>query len=190
MPSNDLEIACTPERDLPATVAEEIRQLQQEAFAATAEFVRQRWWHTPLSEDELWFTARRSGRLIASVRVVRRVIRCGGREWTVAGVANVCSHPAHRGAGAAAACMRAVGRRIAQGGEFDFGLLFCGPKVKAFYEKLGWREIDNDMVFVDFATGRPRRSDPNSPGSAMISPGRCDLDKWPQGEMNINGCDW
>ena len=182
-----MDTTCTIERDLTAEHAEEIRCLQQAAFPGTTEFLTQRWWHTPVADDEWWLGARVDGELIGSARLLFRTIVTTGGERVIGGIGNVCSHPDRRGQGAAAACMRAAAEEI--GREADFGVLFCGEAVRGFYERLGWQVVDNELYPRPAGAGGERvRS--TGHGCAMISPGRQTLDEWPAGEIDLNGPDW
>jgi len=185
-----MNVTCTQESDLTEAQRQEILDLQHAAFPKVAQFARQRWWHTKLSPQELWFMARDDdGRLIGSVRVVPRRIATGAGDLDVAGAGNVCSHPAARGSGAASACMRAFVERLAEG-LADYGVLFCGPDLRAFYEKFSWRVADNEIEYVDAQGGSRKRSDPNRKGHMMIHAGRRPADDWPEGLIDINGPDW
>ncbi|MHC4563123.1 MAG: GNAT family N-acetyltransferase [Planctomycetota bacterium] len=182
-----MNTTCTLERDLTAEHAEEIRRLQQAAFPGTPEFPTQRWWHTPVDENERWLGARVDGELIGSVRLLFRTIITTGGERAIGGIGNVCSHPDHRGQGAAAACMQAAGQEIAR--EADFGILFCGEPVRTFYERLGWQVVDNEL-YVRPAGAAGERVRSTGHGYAMIRPGRLPVEQWPTGEIDLNGPDW
>jgi len=96
-------IECLAEKDLTPQVAAQLVALQHAAFPGTPEFVTQRWYHTPLAADELWFFGRKDGRMVCSVRVVHRTISIGAANFRIAGIANVGSHPDVRGSGAGTA---------------------------------------------------------------------------------------
>jgi len=182
-----VHVTCVTEKDLRDEQAREILELQCAAFPHTKEFGAQRWWHTPATDDDLYFTAYTDGSCIASIRVLSRRIGTPNGEIAVAGVGNVCSHPDARRTGAASACMKEVLRHIALAA--DFGLLFCGENLIGFYSRFGWREVDNDLWYVD-QQGARRRADPNSRGYTMILPGRRGVEDWPEGPIDLNGPDW
>ena len=182
-----MDVTCTIECDLSDRMAEDIRQLQQAAFPTAEEFLTQRWWHTPLSDDECWVGARTDGKLIGSVRLLFRTITTPAGERVVGGLGNVCSHPDYRGQGAASACMRAAAEVIER--EADFGFLFCGDGVLRFYEHLGWQVVDNDVRYQ--LHDEDAASQARAPhGHAMAHPGRRSMDDWPKGEIDLNGPDW
>jgi predicted N-acetyltransferase YhbS len=182
-------IECLAEKDLTPQVAAQIVALQHAAFPGTPEFASQRWYHTPLAADELWFFGRQDNRMVCSVRVVHRTISIGAASFRVAGIANVGSHPDVRGSGAGKAAMQAVGEYIARAENLDFGLLFTGAPIDGFYRKLGWKTVTNQRASLN-KKGERTLSDPQGTGITMIYPGRRTLEQWPDGLMDLNGRDW
>lgn len=182
-----MDITRTAECDLTPDQQADVQALQQLGFPGTPEFPTQRWWHTPLDAGEQWLGARLDGALIGSVRLLFRTIVTDGGELVVGGIANVCSHPDHRGEGAAKACMRAAEQVIAT--EADFGLLMTGGGVWKFYQSLGWQVVDNHMIHRQ-TDGKDAPGHNGSDDYNMICPGRLTLADWPAGEININGPDW
>jgi aminoglycoside 2'-N-acetyltransferase I len=164
--------------------------LQHLAYPGTVEFACRRWCHSPLAGDDLWFLYRRDGQLAGSCRLLHRRAKAGDDELVLGGIGNVCSHPDARGIGAAKACMLAAAEYMLQSGKVDFGMLFCRERVVGFYRKVGWREIENDIV----SASRPRVPQTASPrgggGYVMIHPGRKSLEQWPAGAIDLNGEDW
>jgi predicted N-acetyltransferase YhbS len=193
MPGKDWQmpiyVTCVLEKDMTPALARGIQELQHAAFPHTSEFAHQRWWHTPLSPEELWFVARRDGRLVGSVRLVLRRITTVAGDYVVGGLANVCSHPDARGCGAAKACALAAQEKIAHGGTMDFGLLFCAVRVRDFYAKLGWTVVTNDVIF-GAPPSRHGYGVPALSGYAMIFPGRLATADWPTGGIDLNGQNW
>ena len=184
-----MTVECLAEKDLTPQEAAEILALQHAAFPGTPEFATQRWYHTPLSPDELWFFGREGGRMVCSVRVVHRTISIGAATFRVAGIANVGSHPDVRGSGAGKAAMQAVGEYIARAAALDFGVLFTGAPIDGFYRKLGWKTVTNQHAALN-EKGERFFSDPQGKGITMIYPGRRTLEQWPDGLMDLNGRDW
>lgn len=180
-----MDVTCTAEANLTPQQEAEILALQQAGFPEEPDFLHQRWYHTGLRDDDLWFGAQRDGRLIGNVRLVVREIRTAAGPLLVGGVANVCSHPDARGCRAAKACMLAAARYVAR--NMDFGLLFTTGPTRGFYASLGWREIDNPVNYED-DHGRIVSADLH--GCVMICPGRRALGEWPQGKVDLNGPDW
>ena len=182
-----MDISVTLELELTAEQKQEIRELQHVAFPSADEFATQRWYHTPPCDDEKWFGARADGELIGSVRLVFRDVSTEAGDLRVGGIANVCSHPSHRGRGAAKACLMAAAGAIQR--DADFGLLFCGEPARLFYEGLGWQTVDNLFHYRPGTAHAPLVTQVPS-DYAMIRPGRRSVDAWPGGEIDLNGPDW
>jgi predicted N-acetyltransferase YhbS len=182
-----MDIAGIIERDLTEAQQQEIQQLQYAAFPDTDEFATQRCWHTPLEGNELWLNARKDGVLIGSVLLMFRTVTSPAGDLFVGAIGNVCSHPDHRGAGAASACMTAAAEAIQR--ECDFGVLFCGPPVREFYAKLGWTQIGNPMRYQLIGDSESQLANERH-GYAMAIGGKRPVDEWPRGEINLNGPDW
>ena len=62
---------------------------------------------------------------VGSVRLIVSGLRTAAGELLVGGMANVCSHPDHRGEGAAKACMRAAQQVIASTADRTLKLSFA-----------------------------------------------------------------
>jgi len=176
------------EKDMTAEMDGMISAIQRLAFPHEPDFVSQRWHHTAMSPDDLWFVIRGDGGLLASVRLVHRTVLAGGRRLAVVGVANVCSHPESRGKGAARACMQAAQEHIAGAGGYDFGLLFTAPEIKEFYRKLGWTEIANEIIARDGSGSRTAFK----PAVTMVFPAGLKLSDWPDAgaAVDLGGQDW
>ena len=185
-----MELARTYEKNLTPDLDREIIDIQHVAFPYEVDFDRVRWWHTPPKDDDLWFGARVEGLLVGSVRVLHRTILTPAGEFTIAGLGNVCSHPKARGAGAAKACMRDIASYLTQEAGADFGVLFCGPEIRGFYDSLDWQAVDNDVVYIDPEGKRATPGCACGHGHMMIHPGRRALEDWPEGRIDLNGPDW
>ena len=183
-----MEIEITREQDLSPRQDREIMELQRLSFPQSEDLARYRWCRTPLGDD-LWFGVRREGRLVASVRLLGRVIRVGGKELSVGGVGNVCSHPDVRGSGAGKAVIEAVRDYFRKKERFDFGFLFCADEKRGFYARFDWREITNEMTSRE-SDGTLKRWKHDGQGHMMICPGRISDGQWPDGEVDLNGPTW
>lgn len=183
----DMDIQCLSEQELPFEIAEQIQLLQQAAFGQTAEFTRQRWWHTPHGPGEMWFLATDGLRLIGSVRLIERRIRTTCDSPVIGGIGNVCSHPEARGLGAAKRCLQSAGEYIRA--SLDFGVLMCSDNVRELYAKLGWQVVTNDFTCVN-CQGSEGPYEVKPGNYVMILPGRRKIETWPPGPINLCGQDW
>lgn len=105
--------------------------------------------HDPSFRDDLCFVALDRGRLVGTAQVFRRTIRLAAGLAEVAAVANVFTHPDHRGRGIASALLRRARAALPAHG-FDLSLLFATRL--PFYARLGWRSHVRRLVILDPAT--------------------------------------
>ena len=188
--STNLDVSCVSEKDLTDEHAEEIMKLQQLAFPDGAVFKTQRWYHTPLADDHLWFALRQGGKLIGSTLAVHRRVTTSAGDFLIAGIGNVCADPAATDVRAGRLCMKAVHDYIAESDTVDFGLLFCRLHLRTYYRWQGWKVIENPIFATD-AQGARRQTHGESDRFVMIYPGRRPVEDWPaDGEVDLNGEDW
>jgi len=182
-----IDVRCVAERDIDEPLSRQIIALQRVAFPNEEQFKGKRWAFTvPLAEDR-WFQAWEGDELAGSVWLHHRTILTADGPRKVGGIANVCSSPAHRGAGAAKACMRAAGDYMAGNDGIDFGLLFCGHVVVKFYASLGWHVTDNRyLAHQPDGTIKPIH-DGCFVMNLDVHEGRT---PWPTGEIDLNGAEW
>ncbi|MGB9876847.1 MAG: GNAT family N-acetyltransferase [bacterium] len=79
-----------------------------------------------------------NGVLVSTVQIVKKILRIGDQTILLGGIANVGTHPDHRGRGYATALLQDSIRLMNEEG-YHLSLLFTG--IQPFYERLGWREI-------------------------------------------------
>lgn len=86
-------------------------------------------------------------RAFSHVGLLLRDSRVNGQPARIGGIGGVMTDPADRGRGlASAALTRAAEFLLAR--EADFGLLVCEPELVRFYERLGWRLYEDDLVVI------------------------------------------
>ncbi|GAA2425160.1 GNAT family N-acetyltransferase [Streptomyces macrosporus] len=91
------------------------------------------------------FGVRRNGRLVAHAGLVTVPLTVGGVHTEAVGLGGVIVAPELRGRGVARAVVTAAVEH-ARGLGPRFGLLFCLPDRVPVYERLGWRELAEDVV--------------------------------------------
>lgn len=89
------------------------------------------------SSPEWCVRAREGNALLSYIGVYLRQAEVDGRSALVGGIGNVKTHPAARGQGLAADCLRHAVEFFATV-EADFGLLVCEPPLLNYYARLGW----------------------------------------------------
>lgn len=95
------------------------------------------------------FVWEESGDLVSYTGVVRTEGTHDGAAVSIGGVGGIATHPDQRGKGYAAI---GIGRGIdfLAGLGTDFALLVCRDELVLYYEKLGWRLFDGDVVVRQF----------------------------------------
>ena len=118
----------------------------QDAVFQTQRYFREPYPHRWIIEDD-------HGAFIAHVGVHDKTIAAGGRTYRIAGIAEVCVHPDHRGQGHVRRMLRHIHRWLARRG-FVFAVLFGAPKV---YASSGYAGVDNLFHDEMDPDGRPHR---------------------------------
>jgi len=88
-----------------------------------------------------------NGVLLSTVQIVKKILRIEDQTILLGGIANVGTHPDHRGKGYATALLEDSLRLMKEEG-FHLSLLFTG--IQPFYEKLGWREIPFPFLYIPY----------------------------------------
>lgn len=116
-----------------------------------------------------------SDELVSYTGVVRTEGTVDGEPVSIGGVGGIATHPDHRGKGYAAI---GIGRGLdlLAGMGTDFALLVCRDELVGYYEKLGWRLFEGEVVVSQF--GEPETFtynrvmvgdiDRTAPGSGII----------------------
>lgn len=86
-----------------------------------------------------------NGVLVSTVQIVKKILRIEDQTILLGGIANVGTHPEHRGRGYASALLEDALRLMDEEG-FHLSLLFTG--IQPFYERLGWREVPFPFLHI------------------------------------------
>lgn len=120
----------------------------------------------------------RADGIIGHIALVLRSVVLGGRQVTVAGLAEVATDPAHRGQGIAADLLR-VAIDEAKASPAEYLLLFG---VASVYAAHGFRTVSNPLAHVDVG------------GTRVVTAGDDDLmvlplraTPWPMGLVDLRG---
>jgi GNAT superfamily N-acetyltransferase len=120
--------------------------------------------------------------LVSHVGILEREVRAGERPVRVGGVYTVMTAPEWRGKGLAGQALRVAAEYIAAELQADFGLLLCRDVMLPFYRDLGWRRVEESVVF-DQPAGKTV-----SALNAMYLPLR--EAEWPAGTVDFCGPPW
>lgn len=125
-----------------------------------------------------------NGRVQGHIAIVVRVIRCDGREVTVAGVQGFAVHPDLRGCGVGSRLMASATVEAKRRG-LDFGLLFCLPALEKYYCSLGWSALHQPVLMTDENGGPVPATGKNI---CMFQP--LGAASFPEGTIDLQGRDW
>ena len=93
------------------------------------------------------------GQPVSHVGVLRHDVYSDGRLVRIAGVGGVITVPEAQGRGYASQLVQYANRLAREQWSVRVGLLFCLPQTVSYYERLGWRVIEQP-VQIDQSTGR------------------------------------
>jgi GNAT superfamily N-acetyltransferase len=121
-------------------------------------------------------------RSASHVGVLKHVVRVGGQPITVGGLGGVVTRPEAQRQGVARLLMQHAAEYMGRCWGVEAGLLFCLPRMIAYYERLGWQVVTDD-VLIKQPAGKV-----TSPVPVMVLPfgGRV----WPAGEVDLDSLPW
>jgi GNAT superfamily N-acetyltransferase len=182
MSTSDL-IEIAEESDLPPGLDQDIRDLLCLCFPPDVPvFSQSRYWHG--TAPEFSFYRREAGKITGHVGIVRRTIRAGSSQITIAGVQNLAVAPNRRKSGLGALLMiRALAEARRRG--IAFGLLFCVPGLGRFYSSLGWKIQERAFFMANESGIQERIPDKNIGMTLTLS-----SEPFPPGEVDLQGRDW
>jgi predicted acetyltransferase len=86
------------------------------------------------------------GNIVSAVQIVRRMIHLNHHAVPMAGIANVATHPQHRGQGYSTQLLKDA-HEVMDAEDFLFGLLFTG--IHEFYGRLGWHSMPGGVWMAE-----------------------------------------
>ena len=120
--------------------------------------------------------------VISHVGLLRHSVRVGGRPVIVGGVGGVVTVPDMHRQGYAQRALRYAESFMCQEMGVEFGLLFCREQLVSFYQRLGWRSVEEPVEF-DQPSGKMV-----SPFTVMVLP--CSGQAWPAGTTYLESLPW
>ncbi len=130
-------------------------------------------WHILLKED---------GRPVSHVGVLEHQLSIGDEQLAIGGIGAVSTVPEAQGKGYASQAMESAHAFMRQDLAADFGLLFCIEHMVKFYQRLGWRQLE-DTVVIEQPSGQI-----SAPFPAMYLPLR--KREWPPGAIKLDSLPW
>lgn len=131
---------------------------------------------------ELHFVLYSNGKPVSHVGLLKHVVAVNGKPVTVAGVGGVVTVPEAQRKGMACRLMQHAGQFLKRQWKVDAGLLFCLPKLEAYYMRLGWHTIEGPVT-IEQPKGKIA-----SPLRVMILP--LGKTNWPTGEVDLQSLPW
>ena len=122
------------------------------------------------------------GKLVSLVILSKHIIRVGSQSLTIAGVGGVATHPDWRRQGFARRLLKAAEDLMRSEGCYDFGMLFCDPKMIPYYSNCGYTQIHNPLFIMQ--RGQRVAFDDNE--MVLSISGK----PWPEGVVDIPGSPW
>ena len=121
--------------------------------------------------------------LVTTLGLVHREILVGGKPLWVVGVGGVATLPVWQKCGFSTRLLQAAETFMRENLPADFGLLICGEERIAFYGRVGWQHVADDLFFIQDGKRYPIVHIP-----VMILP----LSKtdWTSGEIDLCGSPW
>jgi len=133
--------------------------------------------------DPDWYVlALSDSKLIGRVGIIERKVSVNGGMLEIAGISGVVTGERWRGAGVASEMLKRAAAFIGNRLKIKYCLLLCRSEVAPFYEKLGWKIIDQPTTF-DQPSGKavfPRLT-------MILELGET---QWPNGPVDLCGLPW
>ncbi len=119
---------------------------------------------------------------ISYVGVRKQVISVNGKPATVGGVGAVVTVPEAQRKGFAGRLMQQAAKFFEREWKVDAGLLFCFPRLVAYYEALGWKEVESP-VLIEQPSGKIV-----PPLCVMVLP--LGVEGWSSGSIELRSLPW
>jgi GNAT superfamily N-acetyltransferase len=133
--------------------------------------------------DPDWFVMGFVGDVLVSrIGILRRVVTVGDDVVVVGGVSGVTTQPEHRHRGYATMLMKSAQKFMREELPADFGLLICNAMHRAFYERLGWKNVPGPTVYA-----QPGGTETCKGLTMTLELGRA---AWPAGAIDLCGFPW
>lgn len=122
------------------------------------------------------------GNLVCHAGLLKHGILVDGEPTIVGGVGSVVTVPEAQKRGFARRLMQYTASFLEREWKVEAGLLFCLPKMVAYYEALGWRRVESP-VLIERPDGKRA-----SPVPVMVLPfgGKA----WPPGSIELQSLPW
>jgi predicted acetyltransferase len=177
-----LQIKFLAEEQLSEEIKKQINDLDHEAFSTVdqdkdEEFAKIEW-----ASNEWMALGFVNDQLVTQLCLLKRKINVGEGSIIVAGIGGVATTTQWLKQGFSSMLLQSAADFMRNEMKVPFGLLICDDKVQQFYTKNGWQKIAESLWFTQENQRHPLKS------CVMIIP--LANQKWPMGEIDLNGLPW
>jgi GNAT superfamily N-acetyltransferase len=130
--------------DVPREIAAQIRSYQRIQWPHLDELIGAKLWDVPPDSNARTFVMLDGEKLVSHAEANFRDVEHAGQSFNVGGLSAVFTYPAYRGKGFAQQVVRAA-TDFLDASAADFALLFCGERLRGFYESFGWESLDDEF---------------------------------------------
>jgi GNAT superfamily N-acetyltransferase len=131
---------------------------------------------------DLHFVLYSDGKPVSHTGLLKHEVSVNGEPVTVGGVGGVVTVPEAQKRGFAGRLMKHAAKFLEREWKVDAGLLFCLPKMVAYYEALGWQSLESE-VLIEQPNGKIA-----APLPVMVLP--LGERSWPFGTVELRSLPW
>jgi GNAT superfamily N-acetyltransferase len=169
----DIEIRISSLKGVPSATLSQLDDLFDRVFGKES---------TVYSDSDWFVMGFLAGALVSRVGILKRAISIGDDVVVVGGISGVATLPEYRRRGYAASLVKSAQEFMREELPTDFGLLICNPRLRPFYERLGWKVVPGPTTYA-----QPGGSETCNGLTMVLECGRAE---WPSGPIDLCGYPW
>lgn len=162
--------------------SDESTQLDEVDHLAFSEVIEEAPDFSEWAMPELHFLGKLDGRVVSNVGLITRTIRVAGSPLVIGGIGGVATLPIYQRSGYARQLMDESSRFMHSHREYEYGMLFCSNERIPYYNRCGYRVIDNPVFVLQGGTRQPFKD------TCMVLELRGK--PFPEGEVDCQGLPW
>ena len=182
----NIQIKVIKEKDVTSEQDLQIKKLLCQCFPKDITvFSKTRYWNniTPKFSVVLYDCSE----IIAQLATIDRVIKISEKDYSVAGISNVCVNPNYQGKGLSKKILLHAIDWVKK--DYDIGLLFCKFKLKELYNKLGWLPVENENLIIQSEKGVESKLLLGKTNEILMYYPLA-IKELPEGTINFKGINW
>ena len=102
--------------------------------------------YRPKTGDEIHFVLYADSHPVSHAGGLKHYARANGQPVLIGGIGGVMTIPAAQRRGHAAILIQHATNFLRDEWKVDFGLLFCIDRMRGYYERLGWRKVECEVL--------------------------------------------